>query len=120
MKILESFTRIYIDPEKLHITINFYEQLFNQQCHLRFKYPEYHLELAAVGSVLIIAGNEQNRKPFETTQITYRVDDIEEFKEFLLDNGAEIIKEPQTVPTGINMRIRHPDGTIAEYVEHKS
>ena len=32
--------------------------------------------------------------------------------------GAAIVEPPKPVPTGSNMRVRHPDGTLVEYVEH--
>ncbi|MFH7095366.1 VOC family protein, partial [Klebsiella pneumoniae] len=32
--------------------------------------------------------------------------------------GATIINPVKAVPTGWNMLVRHPDGMIAEYVEH--
>ena len=31
---------------------------------------------------------------------------------------GSIIEQPKLVPTGMNMRGRHPDGMIVEYVEH--
>jgi hypothetical protein len=30
----------------------------------------------------------------------------------------KITEPPKRVPTGSNMRVRHPDGTVVEYVEH--
>jgi hypothetical protein len=33
--------------------------------------------------------------------------------------GAEIVNGPKDVPTGRNMLVRHPDGTLIEYVEHR-
>jgi hypothetical protein len=41
------------------------------------------------------------------------------FKGFLIHTGAVIIKDIQQVPTGLNMIIKHNDGVIFEYVEHK-
>ena len=32
--------------------------------------------------------------------------------------GADIVEPPKRVPTGSNMRVGHPDGTLVEYVEH--
>ena len=55
---------------------------------------------------------------FRQTQATFLVDSIEDFKSWLLGTGAVILEEPKKVPTGRNMRVRHPDGTIIEYVEH--
>ena len=47
------------------------------------------------------------------------MDSIIEYRDFLLKNGAIIIRDLKEVPTGINMTIKHLDGTTIEYVEHK-
>lgn len=96
----------------------FMKKLFDKQCHLQFKYAKHHLELAAVGSVLIIAGDKKHRKPFETTRTTYHVDKLRDFYGVLRNEGVRILEEPSKVPTGTNMRVQHPDGMIVEYVEH--
>lgn len=59
-------------------------------------------------------------KLFKNTQATFLVDSIIEFKDFLLDNGVTIIRDLKEVPTGMNMTVKHFDGTIVEYVEHKN
>jgi predicted enzyme related to lactoylglutathione lyase len=116
MKTIKTLSRIFvhdIDP-----AIKFYEKLFDLKVELRFSYAEKHLELAAVGNLLIIAGKKKDLAPFKETRFTILVDSLKEFKTFLLENGAVIIRDITTVPTGKNMTFRHPDGTIAEYVEH--
>ncbi len=84
---------------------------------LRFDYPEYDLKLAQVGSVLLIGGTEQSRRLFApprplSGQRHYRTE------KHLPSTGATIINPVKAVPTGWNMLVRHPDGMIAEYVEH--
>ncbi|EQH79852.1 hypothetical protein QMG_0391 [Clostridioides difficile DA00256] len=32
--------------------------------------------------------------------------------------GAVVVRDKKKVPTGYNMTLRHPDGTIIEYVQH--
>ncbi|TXL71506.1 hypothetical protein FHP25_29435 [Vineibacter terrae] len=44
---------------------------------------------------------------------------IAEFARHLPTVGAEVINGPKDVPTGQNMLVRHPDGTLVEYVEHR-
>ena len=48
------------------------------------------------------------------------VDSLNDFKDKLMKYGAVLLKEPETVPTGMNMIVRHPDGSVVEYVELKS
>jgi len=101
-------------------TISFYENLFGLKCKLRFKYPEKELDIASVGSFLLISGSTNHLKPFRDTKVTLIVDSIDDFKIFLQEQGATILEDPKPVHTGRNMRVRHMDGLIAEYVEPKS
>ena len=120
MKIHKILMRIFVDSRELENSIHFYEKLFGEKCELKFKYPEKELELAMVGSILLISGSEERLKPFTETKITFLVDSIDEFLEFLTTHDSTILEYPKSVPTGKNMRVKHPDGLIAEYVEHKT
>lgn len=118
MKVLEVLIRIYLNPADMDKTIGFYENVFGEKCQLRFKYSDAGLEVAMVGSVLLIAGSDEALKPFRNTHATFLVDSLNDFKDKLVQYGAVILEEPKKVPTGANMRAKHPDGTIIEYVEH--
>jgi len=118
MKILKVLTRICINPEALTTCIAFYEGLFNEPCSLRFSYPAVRLELAQVGTVLLLAGRDVDLDPFRATRITVMVDDIGAYQQLFEAKGVMIIDAPKKVPTGWNMRVKHPDGLIAEYVQH--
>jgi len=120
MKIHKILMRIFVDSRELENSIHFYEKLFGEKCELKFKYPEKELELAMVGSILLISGSEKRLKQFTETKITFLVDSIDEFLEFLTTHDSTILEYPKSVPTGKNMRVKHPDGLIAEYVEHKT
>lgn len=117
MRIKQILNRFYVhDAEQ---SIEFYEKVLNEKCNLRFSYPQANLEIAQVGSILIISGSYENLKPLTDTKATFLVDSIVEWKSFLLNNGATVIKDVMKVPTGMNMTVKHLDGTIVEYVENK-
>ena len=116
VKILQTYVRIYVT--ELDPAIAFYESLTGQQTDLRFPYPEMELELASVGSFLILAGSHETLAPFRETLATFRVDSVEEFREHLTKNGVRITRDIKRVPTGSNMTVQHPDGTRFEYVQH--
>lgn len=120
MQIFKVLTRIFIDPAEMNKSVAFHENLFGQKCKLRFKYPEKELELAMVGSFLLISGSADHLKPFTDTRVTFLVDSIDEFFEFLTKHDSTILEYPKSVPTGKNMRVKHPDGLVAEYVEHQT
>lgn len=118
MKVKQVLNRFYVND--IEQAIEFYEKVLDKKCVSRFKYSQMNLELASVGDVLIIGGSDEALKPFKDTQATFLVDSVAEFKDFLLKNDATIIKDIREVPTGWNMTVKHSDGTIVEYVEHKS
>ncbi|AKB31533.1 hypothetical protein MSSIH_0843 [Methanosarcina siciliae HI350] len=83
-----------------------------------FEIPQIGLELAQIGNILRIAGSDETLKPFRSTRTTFLVDSLDEFRVLLEEKGAEIIRGPDKVPTGRNMTVEHPDGSVIEYVEH--
>jgi hypothetical protein len=98
--------------------IGFYERITNEKCANRFEYKQAGLEIVSINNLLIIAGTDQALEPFRKTSATFLVDSVSEYKNFLIQNGAVIIKDIQRVPTGFNMTIKHKDGVVIEYVEH--
>jgi len=117
MKILQTLSRLYIN--NLTSSLEFYEELLGSQTAMRFEIPQIGLELAQIGNILLIAGSEEALKPFRNTQATFLVDSLDEFRAYLESKGAEILRGPDKVPTGRNMTVRHPDGSVMEYVEHQ-
>ena len=119
MKVLNVSARVYLNPNSLDSTISFYAGLFGEKCRLRFSYPAARLEIASVGHVLLIAGATEDLELFRATHATFLVDSLEEFRLYLKQGRAKILSEPKEVPTGRNMTVRHPDGLVVEYVEHR-
>ncbi len=75
---------LYCTPSELDNTISFYKALFGEKCRMRFQYPEAELELAWVGSVLLIAGSQDKLQPFKNTTATFLVDSVDDYREALL------------------------------------
>ncbi|MCO7125507.1 VOC family protein [Sporolactobacillus shoreicorticis] len=117
MKIKKTYFRMYVS--NLDEVLPYYEKLLGIHPDLRFKYPEMHLELASIGDFLFVAGKSEDLKTFNTTKVTFMVDALDDFLIYFEQNNFEIIREPRIVPTGKNVTVRHPDGLIAEYVEHQ-
>lgn len=115
MQIIKVFTRIF--ARNLADILPFYEGLVKEKADLYVNYKELNLELASVGDFLLIAGSDAALEPFRTTVATILVDSLADFRSFLERSGAAVISGPQAVPTGWNMRVRHPDGSVIEYVE---
>ncbi|MCX8278908.1 hypothetical protein OSJ77_01735 [Phyllobacterium sp. 0TCS1.6C] len=120
--ILESYVRVFVDPDAIDRTIDFYRSLLSGEVSLRFTDPGTELELAAVTSktlsVLIVAGLPDRRAPFEATRLTIKVDRLETAIAILLNNGGQQLEPVQKTPVGRKTRFKHADGTIVEYVDH--
>jgi predicted enzyme related to lactoylglutathione lyase len=117
MKIQQILNRIYVN--EMNQAVLFYENLLGEKCTMRFEHKQFHLEVAQVGSILLIGGSDEVLTSFRNTKATFVVDSILEFKDFLLKNGATIMKDIKKTPTVINMIVQHADGTIVEYVEQQ-
>lgn len=120
--IVETFTGIFVEPEALGPTIDFYTALLSGRVTMRFAYPGAGLDLAAVSSdrlsVLIIAGAPERRAPFEATRLTVKVDRLEPVIALFAAEGCEQLEPIQKTPVGRKTRFRHPDGMVVEYVDH--
>jgi len=116
MRIIKKMVRIYVHD--LDTAINYYQELTGGSVGRRFRLPQFRLELASIDDILLISGEEQDLAPFRQTAATFLVDSLDEFKAFLESSGAVVLRGPAQVPTGRNMTVQHPDGTIIEYVEH--
>lgn len=120
MKVLNILVRRYLPLDRFEEAVRFHEQIIGQKARLRFHYPQYNLELAQVASILFIAGTPESLAPFVNTHATFMVEGIGDFARHLPTVGAEVLNGPKDVPTGRNMLVRHPDGTLIEYVEHRN
>lgn len=116
MKVLQTLSRLYVND--LNSSLEFYEELLGSPAAMRFKIPQICLELAQIENILLIVGSDEAVKPFRSTQATFLVDSLDEFRAYLEEKGAEILRGPNKVPTGRNMTVKHPDGSVIEYVEH--
>jgi hypothetical protein len=119
MKILQILTRIYLDREQLAASVAFYESLLGEQSGVRESYPEAGIEAVQVGSLLLIAGTDQALGSLKATQANFLVDSLSEWQDFLLANGATLLDGPKQAPTGMEMRVKHPDGTQIKYVQYQ-
>ncbi|MDT3398955.1 hypothetical protein RKE29_20290 [Streptomyces sp. B1866] len=82
----------------------------------RFTMPN-GLELATVGRVLVVAGDERVLEPYRATVATLIIGNLDECHALLTRTGAQIVRGPQAVPTGRNLTAKLPGGVQIEYVE---
>ena len=119
MKIVKSFYRVYLRKSELEACKHFYMTLQGvERPHHEFHYETFRLDIVAIGSVLLIAGDSADTERFEATRLTCLVDDLDAVREFFIRQGVAIIDDIKAVPSGRNLRAMNPDGTIVEYVQH--
>jgi predicted enzyme related to lactoylglutathione lyase len=116
LQILKIVTPIYVN--NLEHVLPFYEQLLQTKVGTRFHSAEKQLDIAVVGQLLLISGTDEALEAVRDITVSFLVDDIHAYKTWLLDNGAVIRQDITKVPTGYNMIVQQPDGTVIEYVEH--
>lgn len=75
---------------------------------MRFSYKEVGLELAQIGNVLLLSGSDDSLKSFIETKSTFMVDSVNEWRSYLLKNGAVVVRDKKKVSTGYNMTVKHP------------
>ncbi|WP_440948692.1 VOC family protein [Methanosarcina sp. T3] len=85
---------------------------------MRFEIPQIGTELVQIREILPIFGLDEALKPFRNTQATFPVDSLDDFRAYPEEKGAGIIRKPNKVPTGRNMTVKHPDGSVIKYVGH--
>ncbi|SEB55606.1 hypothetical protein [Streptomyces melanosporofaciens] len=65
----------------------------------------------------VLDDGERTLEPYTETAATLIVDDLDECQARLNQTGAQIVRGPQTVPTGRNLTAKLPGGVQLEYVE---
>lgn len=109
-------TPVYVND--LESAIVYYEQFLNKKVTNRFSYKEKGLDIAVIDTLLIIAGNEEALKSVNSISLSILVDNIKEYRQWLLDHGGTIVEDITNVPTGFNMIVHQPDNLTVEIVEH--
>jgi len=114
MQVFRSYARVY--TAELDTLVSVLASLVGEPVEARFSMPN-GLELAMIGRVLVVAGDEQTLAPVRATQATLVVDDLDECQAMLSAADAQLVRGPHDVPTGRNLTARLADGVQVEYVE---
>ncbi|WP_246585866.1 VOC family protein [Streptomyces yatensis] len=114
MRIFRTYARVY--AADLDAALAPLSAVTGEPITTRFTMPN-GLELATIGQILVVAGDERTLEPYRATAATLIVDDLDECRARLDQTGARIVRGPQTVPTGRNLTAELPGGVQIEYVE---
>lgn len=119
MKILNSRFRHYVATEHLDETIAFYERLQSVECERRLSFPDAGVDVAVVGSFILLAGSDDALAQLRHVQAAFIVDSVDEFSKWLNEQGLEVGALHES-HAGRNITVRHKDGFVAEYFEPRA
>jgi predicted enzyme related to lactoylglutathione lyase len=111
-------------PEHGHFehTVRFYEHLTGSALDMDLDVREAGLHIVAVGSFLILDLDPtllDRGKQARQTPVTMIFANLDDAISVSVAAGAEIVAAPFAAPTGRGARVRHADGLLVEYLEHR-
>ncbi|MFE2998136.1 VOC family protein [Nocardia sp. NPDC059246] len=117
MRIVKSYTPVRVESERFAPTLDYYEQALGLACDLHFRFEAGDLDIATIGPVVLIGGPADALASAPRQDMVISVDSLEEWQASLLARGATLVTPQADIPTGRNMMVRNPDGTLFEYVQ---
>ncbi|MFE2375428.1 VOC family protein [Streptomyces sp. NPDC059398] len=114
MLTLRTYARVYTDD--LDSVLASFTAVTGESVGSRFTMPN-GLQLATIGRVLVVAGDQSTLAPYRATAATVIVDDLDQCLARLTETGARVLRGPQEVPTGRNLTAELGGGVRVEYVE---
>ncbi|WP_372411173.1 lactoylglutathione lyase [Streptomyces luteireticuli] len=112
--------RLLIDLDELDDRIALYERLQGVPADLRMPIPDFGgLELAAVGGVLLIASERRFTPVQRRTAYSLIVPSLAAQLGLLAPTGTTVVEPTEEIVPGRRARVRYPDGSLAELVEHR-
>jgi hypothetical protein len=116
------FARVFCEMGALAATVRFYEALTSARLDMDMDIPESGLHVVAVGPFLILEMDTQklDRAGLAAqTHVTILNADLDTSVARQVAAGAQIVQPRWEAPPGPGVRLRHPDGLLAEYLEHR-
>jgi predicted enzyme related to lactoylglutathione lyase len=114
--------RVFPEHGLLEESVQFYERLTGVALDMDLDAREAGLHIVAVGPFLILDLDPDLLDRTEQARLTPVTMIFANLDKAIADSvaaGAEIVAEPFAAPTGRGARIRHADGLLVEYLEHR-
>jgi predicted enzyme related to lactoylglutathione lyase len=108
--IIAVLARVYVSD--LDAAIPLYQELTEAVDVSRFMFRD--VQLARVGPFLLLAGNTA---AYQDRVATILVSELPSVITAIEDAGGQIIEGPSAAPKGPRLVVRHPDGSVFEYIE---
>ena len=116
------FVRVFPEMGELKDTVRFYETLSGVSLDIDMEIPEAGLHVVGVGGFLILEMDPTKLDRIEQakqTHVTVLAPVLETAVQASVECGAVVVQERWQSPPGPGYRLRHPDGLLVEYLEHR-
>jgi predicted enzyme related to lactoylglutathione lyase len=116
------FVRVFPEMGTLKRSVRFYEALSQVDLDIDREIPEADLHVVGVGAFLILDMDPEKLDRIEQakqTLVTVLAPDLEEAVKASVQEGSVVVQERWQSPPGPGYRLRHPDGRLVEYLEHR-
>jgi predicted enzyme related to lactoylglutathione lyase len=113
------FARIFCELGDLARTVAFYRGLTGAEVDMDMELPEAGLHIVAVGSFLILEMDKRRHELAAQTSVTVLNAELDAAVARQVAAGAEIVQPRWETAVGAGVRLRHPDGVLVEYLEHR-
>lgn len=118
------FARIFCEPVELLGTVRFYEDLAATPLDQDLDLPSAGIHVVAVGPFLILALDPSKvdakaHGQASETRLTVLAPDLDEAVHHAVVRGAALVGERFSVPHATGQRLRHAEGTLVEYLQHR-
>lgn len=116
------FVRVFPTLGTLPEVVGFYEALTGVGLDMDMDIPEAGLHVVAVGGFLIVEMDPSKLdriEQAEQTHVTVLAAHLDDAVSASVAAGAQIVQQRWESPPGPGYRLRHPDGLLVEYLEHR-
>jgi hypothetical protein len=116
------FSRVFPGLGRLKQTVEFYESLAGTELDIDLDLPEAGLHVVGVGPFLILEmdpGKLDRIEQAKQTTVTVLAPHLEDAVRARVQRGATVVEGLWQSPPGPGYRLRHPDGLLVEYLEHR-
>ncbi|MCA1223927.1 VOC family protein [Streptomyces sp. 8L] len=114
--------RVFAEPGLFEQTVRRYEQFTGARLDMDLDVRELGIRIAAVGAFLVLELDPallDRAGQARRTPVTMIFSHLDQAISRGLALGSELVEAPFPVPTGRGARLRHPDGLLVEYLEHR-
>ena len=111
--------RVLATPGELTAVVGFYSTLTGVDPDMDMAWPEVGMHIVAIAGFLILELDPEAHPAAAAAQATVIVAELATAVHQAVEHGATVLEAAHPAPVGAAARLRHPDGLLVEYLEHR-